>query len=153
MGPGQQQYAAAFDKRSGKQLWRTNRDLGPKDKGPEMSMRSGWATPFIWTNSQRTEMVTVGPGTAVSYDLEGKELWRLSGMAVTPVPSPFSYEGMLYIDGGRGRPLFAIRQGASGDISLAKDETLERICGLDRSPRRNLFADTCRLSRRSLLFD
>ncbi len=118
-----QQYAAAFDKRTGKQLWRSNRDLGPKDKGPEMSMRSGWATPFIWTNSQRTEMVTVGPGTAVSYDLEGKELWRLSGMAVTPVPSPFSYEGMLYIDGGRGRPLFAIRQGASGDISLAKDET------------------------------
>ena len=59
----------------------------------------------------------------MSYDLAGKELWRLSGMAATPIPMPFAYDGLLYIDGGRGRPLFAIRPGAAGDISLGKDET------------------------------
>lgn len=115
-----QQYAAAFDKRTGKQLWRTNRDIG--EKRGEMSMRSGWATPYIWNNSIRTEVVTVGPATAISYDLEGKELWRLSGMAATPVPSPFAVDDMLYVDAGRGRPLYAIKPGAAGDISLAKDE-------------------------------
>jgi outer membrane protein assembly factor BamB len=67
--------------------------------------------------------VTVGPGEAISYDLTGKELWRLSGMAATPIPMPFAYDGLLYIDGGRGKALFAIRPGATGDISLKKDET------------------------------
>ena len=111
-----QQYIAAFDKQTGQQAWRTNRDLG--GKGP----RSGWVTPFIWRHAQRTEIVTIGPGAAVSYDLAGKELWRLSGMAVAPIPMPFAYDGLLYIDGGRGRSLFALRPGAAGDISLGKDE-------------------------------
>lgn len=115
-----QQYIAAFDKRTGKQVWRTNRDLGGNE--PPMQ-RSGWATPFIWKHPLRTEIVTLGPGTLVSYDLDGKELWRMSGMALTPVPTPFAYEGLLYINGGRGRPLFAIRPGATGDISLKQDQT------------------------------
>ncbi len=114
-----QQYAAAFDKRTGKQLWRTNRDLG-QARG-EMSMRSGWASPYVWINPIRTEVITIGPSHAVSYDLEGKELWRIAGMAPTPVPSPFAVDGMLYIDAGRGRPLYAVKPGATGDISLAKD--------------------------------
>jgi outer membrane protein assembly factor BamB len=97
-----QQFIAAFDKRTGKQVWQTNRDIGGKGAMPQ---RSSWATPFVWTNKLRTEVVTIGPGDAVSYDLAGKELWRLSGMAVTPIPSPFSWDGLLYIDAGRGRLL------------------------------------------------
>ena len=112
-----QQFIAAFDKRTGKELWRTNRDLLPDTPG---ARRSGWASPFIWAHELRTEIVTVGPGTAVSYDLEGKELWRLGGMAITPIPTPFTQDGLLYVDGGAGGILAAVRPGASGDISLAK---------------------------------
>jgi outer membrane protein assembly factor BamB len=111
------QFIAAFDKKTGKQVWRTARDLG-EPNGPA---RSGWTTPYIWTNSVRTEIVTIGPATAVSYDLTGKERWRLSGMSIAPIPSPFAYGGLLYLDGGQGRGLFAVRPGASGDISLAND--------------------------------
>ena len=79
-----QQYAAAFDKRTGKQLWRTNRDIGTKG---DMTSRAGWTTPYFWTNSIRTEMVTVGPATIISYDLEGKELWRMKGAGgARPIP-------------------------------------------------------------------
>ena len=115
-----QQYIAAFDRKTGKQVWRTNRDIGGKGQPVQ---RSGWATPFVWRHAMRTEIVAVGPTEVISYDLAGKELWRMSGMAATPVPMPFAYEGLLYINGGRGRPLFAIRPGATGDISLAKDQT------------------------------
>ena len=115
-----QQYIAAFDKQTGKQVWRTYRDLGGKG---QPQLRSGWTTPFVWKHAQRSEIVAIGPGEVVSYDLAGKELWRLSGMSLTPVPTPFAYEGLLYINGGRGRSLFAIRPGATGDISLKKDDT------------------------------
>jgi outer membrane protein assembly factor BamB len=115
-----QQYIAAFDKQTGKQVWRTNRELG--NKAPPTQL-SGWATPFVWRHALRTEIVTVGPTEAVSYDLQGKELWRMKGMAMTPIPTPFAYEGLLYLNGGRGRPLFALRPGASGDITLKEGET------------------------------
>ena len=112
-----QQYIAAFDKRSGKQVWRTNRLLGPQGR------RSAWATPFVWRHPLRTEIVTVGPGIVVSYDLAGKELWRASGMSGAPVPMPFAHDGLLYINGGQRGLLVAIRPGAAGDISLTKDQT------------------------------
>jgi len=115
-----QQFIAAFNKKTGKQVWRTNRDLG--GKGQPVT-RSGWATPFVWKHQLRTEIVAVGPGEVISYDLTGKELWRMSGMAPAPIPTPFAYEGLLYINGGRGKSLFAIRPGASGDISLLADKT------------------------------
>jgi len=112
-----QQFIAAFDKQTGKQVWRTNREFGPQGR------RSAWVTPFVWRHQLRTEIVTVGPGVLASYDLGGKELWRMSGMSGAPVPMPFAYDGLLYINGGRGGLLVAIRPGAAGDISLKADET------------------------------
>jgi outer membrane protein assembly factor BamB len=115
-----QQYIAAFDKKTGKQVWRTERDLGGRT--PPMQ-RSGWATPYIWRHALRTEIIALGPGEVISYDLNGKELWRMKGMAATPIPTPFAYEGLLYVNGGRGRALYAIAPGATGDISLKEGET------------------------------
>lgn len=115
-----QQYIAAFDKHTGKQVWRTNRDAGGTGR------RSGWVTPFVWQHALRTEVVTVGPGEAVSYDLTGKELWRIGGISDIPIPMPFAYDGLLYINAGRGGPLFALQPGATGNISLSKDESANK---------------------------
>ena len=127
-----QPFIASFDKGTGKLIWRTDRDIqGPgnvaavaklndKALGPK---RSGWTTPFIWANKLRVEIVTIGPGIAISYDLAGKELWRLSGMSTVPVPSPFAYEGLLYLDGGLMCSLFAVRPGSTGNILLGKEQT------------------------------
>jgi outer membrane protein assembly factor BamB len=110
-----QGFIACHDKRTGKRLWRTDRNLGDKQR------RSGWSTPFVWRNALRSEIVAVGPGAAVSYDLEGKELWRLSGMSTIAIPAPFAYDGWLYVNGGHKGTMFAVKPGASGDISLDRD--------------------------------
>jgi len=115
-----QQYIAAFDKKTGKQIWRTDRDIGGSTQPVQ---RSGWSTPFIWKHPERTEIIAVGPEVVISYDLNGKELWRLSGVSGTPVPTPFAYEGLLYVNGGRGRSLFAIDPKAKGNISLKDGQT------------------------------
>jgi len=93
--------------------------VGPKGPTPA---RSGWVTPYVWRHADRTEIVTVGPGKAISYDVAGRELWTMTGMSGAPIPMPFAYDGLLYLNGGRGQPLFAIRPGAAGDISLKEGE-------------------------------
>jgi outer membrane protein assembly factor BamB len=109
-------FLAAIDAKTGAEIWKTPRVWQGR-------LLSGWSTPFVWANAKRTEIVTIGPGAAISYDLEGKELWRLRGVTQAN-PTPTEGEGLLFIgtgsQGESNRPLFAIRPGASGDISLAQ---------------------------------
>jgi outer membrane protein assembly factor BamB len=110
-----QPFIASHDKRTGKRLWRTDRHVGNQVR------KTGWSTPFVWNNALRTEIVAVGPGIALSYDLEGKELWRLSGISSIAIPTPFAYDGWLYVNGGFKGTMFAVKPGASGEIALKND--------------------------------
>ncbi|MBI3404663.1 MAG: PQQ-binding-like beta-propeller repeat protein, partial [Acidobacteria bacterium] len=111
----EQSFLTALDAATGNELWRTGR---PNDN----RFNSSWITPYVWKNAQRTEIITAGHGLIASYDLSGKELWRISKMPI-PTPSALAWNGMLYIgvgsQGDANRPFFAIKPGASGDISLA----------------------------------
>ena len=110
-------FIASFDTKTGKENWRTARDE-----------TSTWATPFVWKNNKRIEIVTAGRKKIRSYDLKGKLLWELEGrMSSLTIPSPFAADGLLFVTSGyvgdRHRPTYAIAPGATGDITLKKDET------------------------------
>jgi outer membrane protein assembly factor BamB len=111
-----QSYLVAFDKKTGKEVWKVDRQE-----------RSNWATPFIWENKQRTEIITPGTSRVRSYDLNGKQLWEFKGMSMITIPTPFAGPEYLYITSGyildSRRPLYAIKPGAMGDISLQGDDT------------------------------
>jgi len=108
-----QQFIAAFDRNTGRQVWRTNRSIHVQGS----DRQTGWSSPYIWKTPVRTEIVTIGPGLAISYDLEGRELWRLGGMSAMPIPSPFAYDGLLYLNGGSAKALAAVKPGARGDLT------------------------------------
>jgi outer membrane protein assembly factor BamB len=112
----QQSFLAALDKKTGAQVWRVDR-----------AEKTNWATPCIWENDRRTELVTSGTGKVRSYDLTGKLLWELAGTTTIAIPSPFPADGLLYVTGGFVadpiRPLYAIRPGATGDISLKEGQS------------------------------
>jgi outer membrane protein assembly factor BamB len=110
-------FIAAFDARTGAQVWRTARE----------DERSNWATPFVWQNEQRTEIVTTGTRKVRSYDTNGNLLWELAGMTSIHAVTPVAGHGLLFVSSGyfpdNPRPTYAIRPGASGDISLKATET------------------------------
>jgi outer membrane protein assembly factor BamB len=112
----EQSFLAAYNKRTGAEIWRINRQEG-----------TNWSTPFVWEHERRTEIVTAGTDRVRSYDLDGKLLWELSGMSTISIPTPFTRHGLLYISSGYVgdalRPAYAIRPGAAGDISLKQGET------------------------------
>ncbi|TKJ36455.1 MAG: serine/threonine protein kinase [Planctomycetes bacterium B3_Pla] len=112
----EQSFAVALGKITANQMWRVDRDE-----------KSNWATPYIWENQKRTELITCGTGKIRSYDLNGKLLWELGGMSNIAIPTPFAKHGLLYISSGyigdKKRPIFAIRPGAQGDITLNEDQS------------------------------
>jgi outer membrane protein assembly factor BamB len=112
----EQSYLAAYDARTGLERWRVERDE-----------RTNYSTPLIWKNALRTEIVTTGTGRVRSYDLNGRPLWDILKMSVLTVPSPLAGHGLLFVSAGYiqdpHRPVYAVRPGAAGDISLKAGET------------------------------
>jgi outer membrane protein assembly factor BamB len=134
-----QSFFAALDAKTGREIWNVKRtDLASR-------LASGWATPLVWESGSRTEIVTIGRGFVISYDTEGRELWRLKGMTQA-TPSPVAAENLLYVGSGSqgeaNRPVYAVRPNAKGDISLRDDQntnefvvwTQPRFSGYTPSP-------------------
>ena len=104
-------FLAAFDAATGEEVWRSPRPL-----------ISAFSTPLVLEGAARTELVTNGAGTMFGYDpATGEELWRMSGSSFNTTPTPVAADGLIYLTSGyRIRPIFAVRAGAAGDISLAE---------------------------------
>jgi len=86
-------FIAALDAKTGKEIWREPRDE-----------RSTWATPYVWKNKQRTELVTAGSKKVRSYEpATGKLLWELGGVGGQSNATPIGDDERLYVGtGGRG---------------------------------------------------
>jgi outer membrane protein assembly factor BamB len=106
-------FMAALDKTTGREVWRIPREE-----------KSNWSTPYVWEHEGRTEIVTIGTGKVRSNDLDGNLLWELTGTSGLVSLMPVSKHGLLYVGAGyHYGPLYAIRPGASGDISLDSGES------------------------------
>jgi outer membrane protein assembly factor BamB len=108
-------FIAAYRLKDGKQVWKTMRDELPS-----------WATPAIYDGQPRSELVAHGTRFIRGYDpASGKELWRLGPNSEITTPTPVVAHGLIYVTNGyRGiQPIYAIRPGAVGDISLRKGQT------------------------------
>ena len=108
-------FLLALDAATGKTVWKTDRQEIPS-----------WGTPTVIATPAGDELVTNASNHIRGYDPRtGEELWRLGGSSKITAPTPFGAEGSIVVASGRGpeRPIFVIRPGARGDITLAKDQT------------------------------
>jgi outer membrane protein assembly factor BamB len=108
-------YIAAWDLSTGKQLWKTART-------DEIST---WGTPAIArTADGREELVTNGTKVRGYDPATGKQLWTLGPNSEITIGSPVTGNGLVYVTGGYPpvRPIYAIKPGAEGDISLQKGQ-------------------------------
>ena len=112
-------FFAAYSTQTGEELWHVH-----EGKTEEAY---GWSSPFVWENDLRTEVVILGNNRVRSFGLDGARLWEIEGLSVSTTPTPLAADGLLYVSSGFPsmlfRPVYAIRPGASGDISLEAGET------------------------------
>jgi outer membrane protein assembly factor BamB len=101
-------YLVAFDKLTGKELWRTPRHQG-----------TGWSTPLVTEAGGKPQVVVNGNQQVRGYDLAtGKELWSCAGQSQNAIPSPVASSNTVFATSGfRGNALVAINPAATGDLT------------------------------------
>ena len=108
-------FLLALDAETGKTVWKTDRQELPS-----------WGTPTVVSTPAGDELVTNASNYIRGYDPRtGKELWKLGGSSKITAPTPFGADGLIVIASGRGpeRPIFVVRSGARGDLTLAKNQS------------------------------
>jgi outer membrane protein assembly factor BamB len=108
-------FLLALNAETGETVWKTDRQELPS-----------WGTPTIVATSAGAELITNASNFIRGYDPKtGRELWRLGGSSKITAPTPIFANGVHIVASGRApeRPVFAIRPGARGDLTLARGDT------------------------------
>ena len=107
-------FLAAFDLRTGEELWRVARDEVPT-----------WSTPTVHVSEERSQVIANGYKHIGGYDLAtGAELWKLVGGGDIPVPTPVVASGLVIITNAHGpmAPIYALDAMAEGEVGTGEDD-------------------------------
>jgi outer membrane protein assembly factor BamB len=101
-------FIVAFDKSTGKELWKQPRDED-----------TTWSTPLIVQSGGTAQVIVNATKKVRSYDLNtGKEIWSVGPLTANTIPSAVSGNGLVYsMAGFRGAALFAVKLGQTGDLT------------------------------------
>jgi outer membrane protein assembly factor BamB len=103
-------FLLALNADTGETVWKTDRQELPS-----------WGTPTIVNTTAGPELVTNASNFVRGYDPNtGRELWHLGGSSKITAPTPIFANGLHIVASGRApeRPVFAVRPGARGDLTL-----------------------------------
>jgi outer membrane protein assembly factor BamB len=105
---GEASFIVGLDKKTGKEVWRTPRKV-----------QVSWSTPLLVKTSTRSELITSGTESVISYDpATGKELWHHKGVESNAIPSPVANSDMVFLVAGfPAKIAMAIKLGGSGDLT------------------------------------
>ncbi len=122
----------AFDKKTGKEVWRTPRKV-----------QISWSTPLLARSPKRTELIASGTESIVAYDpATGKELWTHKGVESNAIPSPVANNEMVYLVAGfPAKIAMAIRLGGSGDLTGTPNVPWQYTKGTAYVPSPILYGD------------
>jgi outer membrane protein assembly factor BamB len=107
-------FLIALNAETGETMWQTAREELPS-----------WGTPTVVTTAAGPELITNASNFVRGYDPKtGRELWKLGGSSKITAPTPIFSNGLHIVASGRApeRPVFAVKPGARGDLTLAKGE-------------------------------
>ena len=101
-------FLIAFDKSTGKELWRVPRQGN-----------TNWSGPFVTTHNGRQQIVVSASREVVGYDVEtGKRIWHARGLGQNTIPAPVAADGLVTVMSGFRNPnLMTIRLGREGDLT------------------------------------
>ena len=120
---------------------------------PRADEISTWGTPTIArTADGREELVTNGTKIRGYDPATGKQLWTLGPNSEITIGTPVVGNGLVFVTGGYPpvRPIYAIRPGAEGDISLPKGQESSQAIAWSNMTRGHVHPDAAGVRRLSV---
>lgn len=120
-------FIVALNANTGETVWKTERDELPS-----------WGTPTVAATSKGDELIANASNFIRGYDPRtGKELWRLGKSSKITAPTPIYANDILVVASGRGpeRPIFVLKAGARGDLTLPEGKTSSEAIMWSRTGR------------------
>jgi outer membrane protein assembly factor BamB len=120
-------FIMALKGETGETVWKTEREELPS-----------WGTPTVVTTAAGPELVTNASNFIRGYDPRtGKELWRLGRSSKITAPTPIFSDGLFVVASGRGpeRPIYVVRAGSRGDLTLPEGQTTSEAIVWSRTGR------------------
>jgi len=112
---------------TGDLVWKADREELPS-----------WATPTVVSTSAGPELVTNAPNFVRGYDPRtGEERWRVGPSSKITAPTPFGAGDLVVAASGRApeAPIFVIRPGSRGDLTLPRGKTTSKAIAWTRMGR------------------
>jgi outer membrane protein assembly factor BamB len=131
-------YLAAFDRTTGKLLWKHDRVLD----APEEAAQS-YSTPLVLAGDPARDepaelLVVLGADHVTAHDAaDGRELWRVGGLNPVAdkffrsIASPVAVGDLIVAPYARGNTLTAIRRGGKGDVTASHVAWVRKDLGAD----------------------
>ncbi|HVA51630.1 MAG TPA: PQQ-binding-like beta-propeller repeat protein [Pirellulales bacterium] len=103
-------FLAAYDKRTGKTVWRVPR--------PD---HRGWSTPILLDVDGRQELILNGHTGVTAYaPASGKELWFCAGFNGRGEPTATPGKGLVFLVNGLPGDIYAVKPGGQGDVTQTR---------------------------------
>lgn len=105
---GGNSFIAAFDKKTGNEVWRVPRKVDLT-----------WSTPVLVRSAKGMELVAAAAEAIIAYDPgTGKELWRHKGLGSNAVTTPVVMNDLVIVTSGSPhKVVLALKAGGSGDVT------------------------------------
>ncbi len=127
-------FVAAFDKRTGQQCWKVDRDE-----------ETSWSSPIVVENDGQAMLVVAGTNRLRAYEpATGRVIWECGGLSSNIVATPVAAQGMLFAGSSyEKKALLGIRlDGAKGDITGTNRIAWTRSRGTPYVPSPLLYGDS-----------
>jgi outer membrane protein assembly factor BamB len=110
------QYIIALDRATGETVWKTPRSIDFTDI--PVHHRKAFCMPVVIPRGDGTQVVSPGGRAVYSYDLTGRELWRIQHRGFSVAPRPVFGHNLVFAIIDRDNPeLWAIRPDGNGDVT------------------------------------
>lgn len=116
MGPGLNVFIGAFDKKTGKDVWRIEL---PDAKAKTVDQFYGsWSSPVIRETDGKKELILGLPKQIVAFDLATqKQIWNCTGLGPLVYTNPLVSGDTIVVMSGYSGPAVGMRAGGTGDIT------------------------------------
>ncbi|HEY3968698.1 MAG TPA: PQQ-binding-like beta-propeller repeat protein [Planctomycetaceae bacterium] len=110
------QYVVALDKRTGKTIWKKDREI---DYGTTNGdLKKAYGTPVVIDVNGRQQLISQTAKATIAYDPQtGEELWRIHYDGHSPAARPVFGQGLVFILAGTEKKLFAVKPDGHGDVT------------------------------------